>query len=111
MKQITRYQPASADLIDPMTHGLNSREVATFVLGAVALRLTAGLRTGFSDEVAERSAAAVLSGTDDTGDPTTLANYFTGLWGRLVEQVQSDRAINARLKEMGPVNVYQPPSE
>lgn len=92
---ISRYQPAATDVIDPQMHGLYDRELAIFVLGVVAARLTSGLRTGITDEMAERAATRVLTGTPDDRDPIDLRAYFTSQWSRLCDQVKSDRAINA----------------
>jgi hypothetical protein len=60
---ISRYQPTAADQLDPQQHDLTDRELATFVLGVVAARLMAGLRTGIQDEIAEKAAARILAGT------------------------------------------------
>ena len=62
--KITRYQPDAADLIDPVNVTLSDHEVAAFVLGAVATRLTVGLTIGMDDMTAERAATRIIADAD-----------------------------------------------
>lgn len=93
--RITRYQPTAADQLDPQINDLTPRELATFVLGVVAARLTSGLRTGVQDEIAERAAARILAGKPDDRDAIECRAHFANQWSRLCLQVDSDRTINA----------------
>lgn len=93
--EITRYQPDAADLIDPVNVTLSDHEVAAFVLGAVATRLTVGLTIGMDDMTAERAATRIIADADVPLDRRIVGDYFVSLWSRLCDQVKSDRAINA----------------
>lgn len=91
--KITRYQPTAADFA-PQEVPLCSREAATFVLGAIATRLTVGLTIGMDDIAAERAATRIIAGADAPLDGRIVGDYFVCLWTRLCDQVKSDRAIN-----------------
>lgn len=95
MKPITRYQPEAVDLINPVDVTLSDREVATFVLGAIATRLTVGLTIGMDDIAAERAATRIIAGAEVPLDRRIVGEFFASRWSRLCDQVKRDRIINA----------------